>query len=657
MYLLLMLGASALSRARGERRAQSGQPLSIITLVPAHDEAPIVASAVTALLGQDYPEDAHRAVVIADNCTDETAAVARAAGAEVWERHEPGQRGKGYALAWAIQRIQRERSAGADGRQVDAVAVVDADCIATENFAGTVEAHLRGDCSAVQVDYRVANPEASGAAARRWAGFALKHRVRGAGKSTLGLSAGLFGTGMAFRTDLLEEVPWESFSVTEDSEYHLALVEAGHRVAFAQEAAVTSPMPVDGSASQGQQMRWESGNAELARRTVPSLLRRGLLERDPVRFHAGVEQLILPQSLLMAGLGATRVAAAATGSKVAARTATVGLAGQVLFVVGGLAVANAPAPVWRALAAAPVLIARKLGIAGKILGGGGEREWVKTRREERSTVTTGSHPPAASGRPRYADRIDIMGLPVDVLSEEETVEVVFSNLAQQRGGWVVTPNLDHLRQLSVDDAVEPLLTEPDVVVADGQPLVWASKLQGTPLPERVAGSSLIGSVTDRAAAEGARVFLLGGNEGVADQAALELRGRHPGIDVVGTFCPPHGFEHDEQQTSQIVTSLREARPDIVLVGLPFPKQETLIRSLRPSFPSAWFLGLGISLSFVAGDVQRAPTWMHDSGLEWAHRLVGDPHRLFRRYLVDGAPFAVRMLATSGYRGARAHAFA
>jgi N-acetylglucosaminyldiphosphoundecaprenol N-acetyl-beta-D-mannosaminyltransferase len=184
------------------------------------------------------------------------------------------------------------------------------------------------------------------------------------------------------------------------------------------------------------------------------------------------------------------------------------------------------------------------------------------------------------------------------------------------------------------------------------PLIWASRLQGTPLPARVAGSDLIWSLTERAAREGCSVFLLGGNPGAAEAAAAEFTRRFPALRVAGHYCPPVGFENDPVQAAAIDAMLAAARPDIVYVGLGAPKQERLITRLRPLLPAAWFLGIGISFSFVTGEVRRAPRWMQVAGLEWAHRLVQEPRRLAKRYLVHGLPFAAKLLAVSAWRGVR-----
>jgi hypothetical protein len=351
----------------------AGEPLGAVVLVPAHHEAAGIAATVQSLRAQAYPR--FEVIVIADNCGDDTAAVARAAGATVWERSAPEARGKGQALAWAIERLWRERP------DVEMVAIVDADCLASPNLLSAFDERLRGGAAAAQASYDVANPESSPAAALRCAGFALMHRVRPRGRAALGLSADLFGTGMAFRAATLREHPWRSFSVTEDAEYHLALVEAGERVAYVADARVESPMPTTDRAAREQQLRWESGNAALARRSVARLVRDGLRRRDPQRLHAGLEQLVPPQSVLL-GANALALAGAALArrrGRLLAAGATA--AGQAAYVLGGLRLAGAPPSVYRALVHAPALAARKIGLFARIGSGRGAGAWVRTDRE------------------------------------------------------------------------------------------------------------------------------------------------------------------------------------------------------------------------------------------------------------------------------------
>lgn len=242
--------------------------------------------------------------------------------------------------------------------------------------------------------------------------------------------------------------------------------------------------------------------------------------------------------------------------------------------------------------------------------------------------------------------IELCNVKLHSVTEKQCVEFILDELNAGRGGVVVTPNLDHVRRCVRDRLFGSLVAEADVVVADGMPLVWASRLQKTPLPERVAGSNLISSLSKGAAEHDRTVFLLGGAEGTAKGAADILLKRYPQLKVVGTFCPQIGFESKPRQMAEIVAMLTSANPDIVFVGLGSPKQEHLIAKLRPHLPTAWWLGVGVSFSFLTGHVKRAPVWMQRRGIEWVHRLCQEPRRLFKRYIVFGIPFAAAMFARS-----------
>ena len=245
--------------------------------------------------------------------------------------------------------------------------------------------------------------------------------------------------------------------------------------------------------------------------------------------------------------------------------------------------------------------------------------------------------------------VELRGVKFDALTEDQAVGRVLDALDRGRGGWIITANLDHLRRAERDGEYRQMLDEADMVVADGMPLIWASRLQGTPLPQRVAGSSMVSTLAHGMAPQGRRLFLLGGAPGTAEQARDTLLRRYPGLNVVGTHCPPMGFEDDPDQMQTIEEALREARPDVVYVALGSPKQERLIRQMRPLLPQAWWMGVGISLSFLCGDVKRAPRWVQRCGLEWVHRLAQEPRRLARRYLVEGLPFAARLLGRTALR--------
>jgi cellulose synthase/poly-beta-1,6-N-acetylglucosamine synthase-like glycosyltransferase len=345
-YLLALLAAAWLQTRRSPPPCTPGR-MRFAVLVPARDEEAVIGDCLASLRALDHPADRFETIVIADRCSDGTAAVAARAGATVWERRS-GEDGKGAALAWALERLARERP------EVDAVAMVDADCTVSPNLLAAFEAHLLAGARAVQAAYGIANPDASWVAALRYASLELMNVVRPLGASAFGGSAGLYGTGMAFRAELLARRPWTARSLVEDREQHLSLVAAGERVAFAREASVRSPAPTTLGASRGQQRRWESGRVALILRWLPTLLGRGLRRRDAAQLHAAVDLVIPPQSILLAA------AVAAAARRPTRPAALANLAAQAAFVTGGLALVRAPAVVWRALAASPALAAFKL---------------------------------------------------------------------------------------------------------------------------------------------------------------------------------------------------------------------------------------------------------------------------------------------------------
>lgn len=254
-----------------------------------------------------------------------------------------------------------------------------------------------------------------------------------------------------------------------------------------------------------------------------------------------------------------------------------------------------------------------------------------------------------------ARAVDLEGVRLHALDERECVARVIEASSAGQGGWIVTPNLDHMRRLLADDSLRARYLRADLSVADGMPLVWACRLQNTPLPGRVAGSDLIWSLSRAAAEKGLSVFFLGGDPGTAEEASRELRARFGDLRVAGVSCPSPGFEDRPGEIEQLAALLADVRPDVIFVALGSPKQEALIERLRPVLPAAWWMGVGISFSFVAGRVSRAPAWMRRIGCEWLHRMAQEPRRLVRRYLLDGVPFGAALMARSALRGLRSRA--
>lgn len=265
-----------------------------------------------------------------------------------------------------------------------------------------------------------------------------------------------------------------------------------------------------------------------------------------------------------------------------------------------------------------------------------------------STSRTASAAPLTPGGPpqwHLLPSVALRGARVSAITEAETIALIESELDAGRGGWVITVNLDHLRRFVRDSEYHSLCKRATLLVADGMPLVWASRIQGGPtLPERVAGSNLVWRFSAAMAAKRQSLFLLGGAPGTAEAAAHVLSQRYPGLQIAGTDCPMMGFEKDPAAMASLRRKLREAKPDMIYVALGSPKQEVLIDQLRAELPGTWWVGVGISFSFISGQVRRAPAWMQHTGLEWIHRLTQEPRRLARRYLIDGLPFGADLLA-------------
>lgn len=237
-----------------------------------------------------------------------------------------------------------------------------------------------------------------------------------------------------------------------------------------------------------------------------------------------------------------------------------------------------------------------------------------------------------------------MGLRIDAVSLAEAVNRVAAELGSGRGGTVITPNVDILRQYHRSPELRETFERTDLVVADGMPVVLALRLQGTPVPERITGTDLLWALTERAGREDWGVLLAGGRPGEADRAAARLRTLHPNLRVRAHPC----YVRPETQADELDLLARTAAvtsPDLIFLGLPFRTQLCAMDDLRVRLPGTWLLGVGSSFDFVNGDRVRAPGWMQRCALEWVWRLGSQPH-MWRRYLVQGLPFAARLAGTA-----------
>lgn len=396
-------------------------------LIPAHNEALLLGAALDTLQTLQYPRDRYTIVVIADNCTDATAQIARQHGAVALERHDTTRIGKGYALEWALEQLlaaphalsqakttslsmetpafsaasassspatSADNKVGTDAdldiaAQFDAVVILDADTFVAPNLlAAFAQAFARGD-KAMQARYEVLNEGDSWRTKLMSCALALAHIVKPLGRERRQLSDGLKGNGMAFAHEVVQTVPWSGESITEDIEYTLRLCRAGYRIAFLPDTAVWAQMPVNAAQATNQRRRWEGGRYHLLTRVAPQLLGEGIRSRSRLLRDRAIELIIppfaemfaLPVALLLVSLllgwllhGPLLLLLAALWSVV--------LLLQVGYLLGGMWVARVPASVALSLFYAPFYVVWKFGLYGVMLATRSIGGWNRTERHE-----------------------------------------------------------------------------------------------------------------------------------------------------------------------------------------------------------------------------------------------------------------------------------
>ena len=231
-------------------------------------------------------------------------------------------------------------------------------------------------------------------------------------------------------------------------------------------------------------------------------------------------------------------------------------------------------------------------------------------------------------------RIKFMNTCIDNLTMSETLNEIDKLIQKKICSYVVTPNVDHIVRLEKDEELQKVYKNASLILTDRKPLIWISKWYKTPIKEKISGSDLFPRVCQLAANKNYTMYLLGAAEGVADAAARNLMKKYPGLNIVGTYSPPFGFEKNEQEMNKIKAQIQNVHPDILIVGLGCPKQEKFMYYHCKELGVPISFGLGASIDFEAGNIKRAPKWMSNHGLEWLYRFSKEPKRLFKRYFVD-----------------------
>jgi len=387
-YLILLTTAAA-KAARTTPLPKSGPRHRFLILIPAHNEERLLPSVLENLAQLDYPVSLYEIHVVADNCTDQTAIVARQGGATSHERSDLARRGKGFALEWLLHRLWDAEIPH------DAIIILDADTIVSPNFLRVMDARLANGEQAIQSYYAVRDPSRSWAVSLRYIALSAVHYLRPLGRMVLGASVGLKGNGMVFAAEVMKKHPW-SAHLTEDIEFHQQLILAGGRVTFAPDAVVEAEMPDSLRGAETQNARWERGRAEMARRYIPPLWReawKALGARQGRRaylfFDTIAEHLIPPFSIFAAASVFFLLCALILPAGDAPLLKTINLVlgigvllGQIVYTFASLRLVRAPRKIYAALFYAPIFVFWKIGVYLRVLFKADQREWVRTARNE-----------------------------------------------------------------------------------------------------------------------------------------------------------------------------------------------------------------------------------------------------------------------------------
>jgi cellulose synthase/poly-beta-1,6-N-acetylglucosamine synthase-like glycosyltransferase len=375
---LALLAFVCLFRRPDEAGSGPAPRVRFAFVVPAHDEEAGILETIRSLQGVTYPRSLFDVVVVADNCTDETAAIAGNAGALCLERRDAARRGKGYALAFAFSALQ--------DRGYDAFVVIDADSVVSENLLEALGRRLDAGERVIQVYDGLSNPDASALTYLFLVGNVIENTLFYEAKARLGLSANLRGNGMCFSREILDRYPWNAYSVAEDTEYGLNLLMDGVMIHFAPEAKVLARQPETLEQAQMQRIRWASGNARVSRMAAFRLMRRGVTLNSLMIFDAGLSLFVLSKPLML--LGSLVLTAAALVYRFMTPDAGMGyplwagtlLLLQAAYLAAGVFMARFSLTRLRYLVSSPVLLVWFFFVT--LLGMAGFRSnlWVRTKR-------------------------------------------------------------------------------------------------------------------------------------------------------------------------------------------------------------------------------------------------------------------------------------
>ena len=358
LYVCLVSAAAILRARRHKKNAIVFSPpfARFAILIPAHNEAGILGVLLESLAALHYPRNCFTVYVVADNCTDATAELARARdGVNVYERFDPTMRGKGFALRWLLERLEKDQLV------YDAYVVLDADSVVDPNFLQAMNSGLAQGAQALQAHNTVLNVMDSSSTMLRWLALTLMNHVRPLGRNALGGSSTLTGNGMCLSYSLLKRYPWRAFALSEDYQYYLTLVQHGEKVVYMPDAIVRSEMPQTFAQMRTQDIRWEANQDESSTwRIVWKLLAAGIRERSFMRIEAIAELFTPPLSSLVGCCVLVLVGSLLLWSLPALLVSFLLIGGVAFYIGTAILFVRAPRAVFQAFLSAPSFLLWKL---------------------------------------------------------------------------------------------------------------------------------------------------------------------------------------------------------------------------------------------------------------------------------------------------------
>ncbi|WP_246666879.1 WecB/TagA/CpsF family glycosyltransferase [Bradyrhizobium guangdongense] len=616
----------------------------VAVLVPAHNEGVGILPTIRDIKAQIGKQD--RLLVVADNCDDDTASVARDAGAEVVERNDSGLLGKGYALDFGIRHLGHAPP--------DVVVMIDADCGVSMGAIRDLASECARTGRPVQGLYLMLPPVAtkiqSQVAVFAWR---VKNWVRPLGLRALNLPCQLMGSGMAFPWNVICSAPLASGEIVEDLKLGLSLAQRGHPPLFLPSAIVTSRFPSSDEGTRTQRERWEHGHLSSIAE-APHLVWKAASRLDLATTVLALDMAVPPLSLLaLLSILITLVsgfAAHLSGNWSAAILSFGSLCAFSFAVLGCWLVFGRDVLPLRAIVSIPAYALKKIPLYLRALFGTRASYWIRTDRtgtkaievdaEQRILIAPNAQTnesPRATGNDILRDAYGIFGIPIDCVSWNSVFLRLESAVKERVPFLISTPNLNFLIASMSDANFRSTLLFSDLCPPDGMPIVWLAKLFGVPIKTRIAGSDIFEALKLRWPQHAPlKVFLFGGAEGVAEEASRRINSRPGGLLCVGSFYPGFGSV-DEMSDQSIIEVINDSGADLLVVALGAQKGQIWLKCNHYRLTIPVRSHLGATLNFEAGTITRAPRILRGAGLEWLWRIKEEPV-LWRRYWHDGLEF-------------------